>query len=309
MNTVLSAFHPLRRWAAGLWAVALLVVFTGCDSTPSNSSSATSETALPPAVAQVLPGDLQLNGAQSAALSKRFGDADTLRAGDLWRLAADLQETLSEEQLRRLTSVAPTRPSMQDRREIRRALRTALRNELSDEQRSDLRSIWTEHREAVAQLRDDLDTGALSQDAFFDALKSQRRAAREDAWAVLTPDQRARLDARRENGSQFRAERKQARQEALNLTPGQQEELRALLETTLLSVQSVVADVRDGTLPRSEAREKLRPIREEARSAAQDLLSDEQWELVQVYRGLLTTARQSSERPGVLDRLRSENHG
>jgi hypothetical protein len=180
-------------------------------------------------VAEGLPEDLQRTAAQSATLSTRFGEADTLRAGDLWRLAADLQDTLTG-----------------------------------------------------GQLRDNLEVGTLSQDEFFDRLRSQRQALRTDVRAVLPPDHRARLDALRGKGAQFRPEHKQARQEALNLTASQQAELRILLETTLLSVQSVVGDVREGDIDRSEAREALRPIREETRSAAQDILSDEQWELVQV---------------------------
>jgi hypothetical protein len=305
MTLSVSSFRSGLQWAAGLWILTLLALLTGCDSTATDPAATTDEATPPPAVAEVLPGDLQLTAAQSATLSTRFGEADTLRAGDLWRLAADLQDTLTEEQLRRLTSVTSPPPSMRDRRQMRRALRTTLQDELSAEQRAEIRSLWTEHRETVSQLREDLEMGTLSQDGFFDRLQSHRQALREDIRAVLPPDHRARLDALREKVSQFRPEHKQARQEALNLTSSQQEELRALLETTLLSVQSIVGDVREGDIDRSETREALRPIREEARSAAQDILSDEQWELAQVYRGLLVTARQSSERRGILRRLRS----
>jgi hypothetical protein len=299
----------LRRWGTGLASLALLVVLAGCDGTASDPAGATAETAPPPAVAQALPGDLQLSTSQAASLSKRFGDADTLRAGDLWRLAGELQATLSEEQIRRLTAVPPSRPSMQERRQMRRTLRTMLRNELSDEQRTDLRALWTAHRETVSQLRAKFDAGTLSQAGYFDALKNQRQALRDDARAVLTADQRARLDTLREKGASFRTAHKEARQAVLNLTADQQAELRILLETTLLSVQQVVGDVRAGAIARSEARDALQPIREEARSAAQTILSPQQWELVQVYRGLRATARPSSERLGLTRLMEAGSRG
>jgi hypothetical protein len=285
--------HRFLLRAAGLLSLGALLVLTGCDASAPHTDDATP----PEALAQALPSDLELNADQASSLSARFGDRDSLRAGDLWRLAAVLQDTLSAEQIDRLTAAGAEVSLLPDRRRIRRALRARLRNALSTEQRDTLRTLWTDHRRAVHRLRTDFVDGGRTQDAFFEALRAQRQSFRNDVLALLPEDKRERLLARRERIAERREERRTARREALALTSDQRESFRALIQDTRAAAQAPLVQRYDGTLSQREFRNELRTLRNEARVEAQTILSDEQWELGRIHRGLLAILIASGERP------------
>lgn len=292
-----------RRSVAGLLAILLCCtgVITACDSGSSPSTESATKTAsgtdIPAVVSQILPEDIGLDETQSASVADAFAGVEELRAGDLWRLAGRLHETLTTEQIERMTQSPPSGPvwSRADRREARRAIRSRLQEILSDDQLADLRSLRTDYRATVQDLREDLRSGTLSEDAFFEARSAERQSFRDAAQAVLTESQLRALEERKDARQDRRSARSAARDEVLRLSDEQKSAVRSILDSRRGDVRMVLASARSEGGDREALRSELQTIRMETKTQIAAVLTDDQMQIVAIHRAL---ARRAAEGEG-----------
>ena len=272
--------------------------------------------------------------------------------GALWETAATLQQSLSDaEKAEIIASAEALREQAQARRQQRREARpdrglrgprmrgrrggrgmarglqrggimqrggmgrALQQNPLTSEQREQLRDIAQELRAERRELAQARWNGDLEPEAHQAQMQALREAQRTRAEAILTPAQRSEIEAAREQRRDRRAERHQARFDAmasaLDLSASQRARLQegneALREDLRARAQALRQSGAD--------RDALRALAQERREARQDLLEDvltaDQLETVQLHRALRIQAagERLAQRRGVRGMRRGDRFG
>jgi Spy/CpxP family protein refolding chaperone len=248
----------VRFLGAGFFAVVLLlVVGTACDATQASDDAdtdavASEETVTLDALIAGTTASLGLSGPQSdrmGDLARRFRGQPP-RPGALWTAAAEMHATLTGEQIDSLEArlramserlatrrghgprhgpgfglgTPPNGRGMSGPGMGRRGPRGAGPHgpgagpDLTDEQKEALREIRSTYRQQYQDLIGQYADGDVAESEAANAYIELAAALREEAHAVLTDEQRAQIEERRERWGERRAARQAARNEALTLS-------------------------------------------------------------------------------------------
>jgi Spy/CpxP family protein refolding chaperone len=288
---------------AGLLALGV----AACDSASGLDTASNSE------ALQALASELGMSAADMAEISASFSSVDPETGeirdpGELWRLAAQLHSTMSDEQIERLMQRAAEmrmqRPGM---RPGRPGMRPGQQGQwpdlnLTDEQEAAIQAIHEAARAEVQALR----AQDLDRDALREAIQAIREATHAEVEAVLTDEQRqvladhrADAEARRAEAqarrADHRAEAEAVRNEVLGLTAEQiagLEELESARDAFRESQQAA----RDAGASPEELRAAAEAFHTGQKEALQALLTETQFEITAVHRFLSQRAGQG--RPG-----------
>jgi Spy/CpxP family protein refolding chaperone len=137
--------------------------------------------------------------------------------------------------------------------------------DLDDTQRQAIADALARARAALADLRGRWLAGEIGAEATVAEARAIRDALDTEIHAVLTPEQRAALDARRA-----------AFHPGLELTEEQRAEIRAIVDAWRVLVLETIADLRAGELTPREAALALADGAREARAAVCGVLDPEQ---------------------------------
>ena len=306
---------------AGL-CLALALTLTACDTTNLGSTQNSDEVNAPVA-AMIDELDLTNDQAeQIVALTERM-DSDT--PGRLWYVAAELQQTLTDEQKTELmASVSNQERAMRDKVMRNRpdgAKRGGmgmrgfenLSTPLTEEQKSQLETLRDEQRtkaQALMQARRD---GSKSSEEIRAEAEVLREGMRASLSGILTEEQVAELETQREARQERIKERRDgaeegrgrngrgmrglsaetrdafgsAMEEALGLTDTQLAELAALHESQREKMKALREQARDGEGNRDAMRESFETMRSELTASRNDILTEEQQEVVTIHRALM----------------------
>ena len=277
-----------RLFSSSPLLVALLgiaVLLGGCDSSSNvaeedGASSAIQDAALADAVT-TLSTAASLSAAQTNSLQEllvAYEDKER-EPGDLWYLAADVHDQLTSTQIDRLKDRLEERRARRgDRRPMERhgpthrppRLRWLRGLDLTEAQKQELKALRAEYRDSFKALIEQCREGVFDE-ADVEQWKQLRTELQEAVHEILTAEQRAQLQARREQWKARRGAVRAARNEALSITEEQEAQF---------------ADLRPefegpgGWLPRL----CHRPEGEERPIAS--ILTEEQREIVMVHRVL-----------------------
>ncbi len=274
MNTLLQ-----RRIAAYALLLVLLLGVAACDSSSVDEDENVDQEIA--ASIAFISSDLEMDASETAILESAFSSNDAHPAhepGFLWRVAANLQQTLSEKQKARLLNHLKNRGSVFgrpgfhhgdgpgfDRRFIFRrgfgefggfAAAGAFADHLglTDDQEAAIAALRDAFKSKLELLRTEHADGTLSVEEFREALKALGNELKE-AWEnVLTDDQKAILE-------QMKDDRVAA-----------MEERRALRETNRLAARAVMIEVLGLSDAQVIALEELQDQVEDLREAFQELI-------------------------------------
>jgi len=307
-------------WAGRVLAAALmLTTLAACDSS-SAVGGIDGDGSLDATVASIAM-DLGFSADETAALSAsfaKFGDGDDAAAmhepGFLWRVAAELQATLSDEQkarlFERLERASEQRRGGQGMQQRRPSFGgqggpgmggqngprgNALKQlGLSDEQNAAIATIREAYKpqiEAILAQRETLTRAEIKEQ--LDALNEEIKTEVE---GVLTDEQKAQLEELKAEGELRRAEREAAQEaareeaklvmiEVLGLTDDQVnalEDLRASAEAERDAIRALIESGAD----RDEVKEQVDAQREAHREAMASILNNTQYEITLIHQAI-----------------------
>src|SRR5262245_2520693 len=101
--------HRMERWVAPLLMMAatgLLVILAGCDTSSASSPTEASSTSLTQSDATKLATDLNLTSEQTTQLQSIFAKHQSQSPEDAWKIASELQSTLSDEAKQKLIALS-----------------------------------------------------------------------------------------------------------------------------------------------------------------------------------------------------------
>lgn len=324
-----------KTWMAALALVATAITLSACDTTNATTSSTPElDNSEMTEMLTTLSQELNLSQAatQDLAVAMAKYQGNTREPGLLWRIAADMQSSLTAEQKARLFELAEQRRQrFEDRRQGnnaqgrpgfqrggQRGQRGARfgqgrgqRNanapliELTDEQKEQMQAIRQSYKPQLDSLRASRRAGDLTPADFREQIQALRDAMQAERDAILTAEQKATLDAARAERQTQRDERqatreanraaaKEVRNEVLNLTDEQIATWDALTESHRTAMTSLREQVQSGALTRDVVRETMQAMRTAQKETLGDLLTDEQYEIVQIH-GLLTMRQMSQK--------------
>ncbi len=318
MNT--SNLFNLKQFM-GRIVVAMLMLTTlaACDSSSAVGGLDGTEDSLGETVS-LLAADLGLNAQESAALSAsfaKFGDLDgdsDREPGFLWRVAAELQATLTDEQKARLFErledagnrrrggganggIQGRRPGQggpgMNGNEGRRG-NALQRLELTDDQQEAIAAIREEFKPQIEAILEQRDT--LTREEIKEQLDAIREEVKTRIEGVLTDEQKAQLEEWKAEAELRQAEREAAREvareeaklvmiEVLGLTDDQVnalEELRESAEAQREAIRELIESGADRDAVQAEV-EAQRAAHQEAMAS---ILDDTQLEITMIHQVL-----------------------
>ncbi len=311
------ATDGVHTFRALLEALLLGMAVAACNASTEPALQSTDDSAGQLETADVIAdmtGPLGLTPDQRAAAEQirdrfreRFGEP-----GVLWYVAAELQQVLTSEQIATVGALLEERRSgLRGRRENRRAeergdgfgprsgvrLRGFGRGhgvpdgaagdrgfdglDLTADQQTALAEIHERFRPQFEALADEHRSGALSREEFRAAIQELREQVHGEAETILTPEQLAEMESRRDQHERNRADRRAqseaAAEDALGLTEDQKSALEALRDAW--SAQERPADAGERAARRDEHRQ-----------AVAEILNEDQLEIVTLHRSLASHA-------------------
>lgn len=289
----------------------LILLNIACDS---NSVSDEVVSMRSSELATELSSDLNLSTADVEALEAVIARHDDSQPGYLWHVAADLQSSLSEEQMASFfSSVDQSRSEMRSRysemnKEGQTGLRgpknrgdaTSLLTSLSEEQKLKLNELREKHRAQFADLRKSEDGSAMPRTERRERMETHRQAVQREVESILTNDQLEELEAKRtemrdrfvENAGDRRAsvrtnyqENWEVMVEALQLTAEQQSAISTLRSEQAERRQEMIQQRQSGNV--SDSTPRRRAGNPERETMLTDLLTEDQLEVMKIYRSLV----------------------
>ena len=306
--------------AAALMAFTAFLSLSACDSASLEADASATLTESSGELATVLVADLGLTGdqqAQVAALFSRYGDDTDREPGLLWYVAADLQQRLTDEQKQRLFDRAAAGPGEGLGHGTGQGLRHGpggftgqqmngpsgshqgfgqqrqgggfgpLDQILTDEQKEQAQAIRESVRAEMESLKAAVDAGELTADEARERLQEIRESVREQIEALLTDDQKAQIEALREERAAEREARRQeadnVRNEVLGLTDDQIEAFDAINEVHRTAAEEIRDQVRNADLAREDAHEAMLTLRDQRTEQLAEIVDDTQLEIVRIH--------------------------
>ncbi len=316
-----SQRKPARLLALGL--AAFLFVFTlaacGDSNFVTNTDDEATSTELTDLAAR-LSTDLSLSTEQANEINSLLATDDKPAPGHLWTVAAELQKTLTDEQKTALLEKAEQRRAeWAEGRQGRRFSRDgegqgrrfnrdgqaprqrfqrqgekgngSLNDLLTDEQKEQMKTLREANREEIKALVEAKENGSITEEDFREQAKALREANREALQNLLTDEQKATLEQKREEMKAKFEERKDAaetaRVEALGLTADQQVALAEMREAHRAEAKALIEQARAGDLDREAIRTEMQSLRETHKAALADVMTPEQIEIADIHHALM----------------------
>ena len=318
----MTSNHNHTRLPA-LAMVAFLFVFTLAACGDSNFVTNTDDEATPAELNELaarLSTDLSLSTEQANQVNSLLTVDDKPSPGHLWAVAAELQQTLTDEQKATLIEKAAERRAEfadgmrgrrfnrdgqgQGRRFNREGDGTGRRFQrqgndgpgfmndfLTPEQQEAMKALRETSRAEMKALVEARRDGSLTDEAFREQAKALREANHEAMQELLTDEQKATLEQKRaERKATFEARQdaaQAARVEALGLTADQEVALAEMREAHQAEMKAFFEQARSGNADREAIRAEIQTIREANKAALADVLTPEQIEITDIHNALM----------------------
>ncbi len=316
----MKTFHrsAVPRFLA-LAAFLLVFLLAACDAGP----SATDEEALDPTelteLAATLATDLNLSPDQTKQVNSLLATGERRDPGHLWTVAAALQERLTDAQKARLFELAAQRGERfgeQGRRGRfhrgeqgfgqrfgQRRGANGLAALLTPEQQEALKALREANHEKVQALVQARQDGTITPEAFREQMQRLREAMRAEMDALLTDEQKATLEQKREDAKtrlgEHKAATEEARAAALGLSTEQEAALEAMQEAHQAQMKALMEQVRAGDADRQAMRAQFQEMREAHKADRAAVLTPEQVEIVEIHHALMARlGAKHGQRPG-----------
>ena len=302
----------LRR-SAPLLALVVLIGLSACESPTASDAVIDINTIDTADLSQTLTSELALTTVQQQAVSAIMTthEGRAHEPGLLWYVAADLQETLTDEQKERLLARTDSMrgnghfgqggpggggPGHGNRGPRDRGGNGGgLRDLLTDEQLEAAAAIRETYQPQFEALLEALRSESISREEFHTQMQALQEAMRAEIEALLTDEQREALEARRAEHEQAREEYRQqeqaAMEDALGLSADQITALANLMEQHQADREALREQFEAGDLTEEALHEALTALKAAQDEALQTLLDETQYEIVQIHDALAHRAK------------------
>ncbi len=240
----------------------------------------------------------------------RGGERDR-EPGFLWKLAAELQQTLTEEEKNNIfTKLEEVKEKGKDRgkdadkdrgKKDGGALRV-IYSVLTDDQKPQFDAIMEEFRSGMDAIFASIKAGEMTREEAKAEIESMEETMKSAIDALLTDDQKAQLEQMRADRN---AEKKaymvsvrQAKIDALGLTDDQITAIEAARAETKAAMEALKAQVESEDLTKEEAREAAKAIFEANKTAMDAIFTTTQIEIIKIHKYLEMRWRHNKERGG-----------
>ena len=248
----------------------------------------------------------------------RGGERDR-EPGFLWKLAAELQQTLTEEEknniFARLEEVKEKgkdrgkdagkgrgESAGKDRGKKDGGALRVIYSVLADDQKPQFDAIMKEFRTGMDAIFSSIKAGEMTSEEAKAAIESMEETMKSEIDALLTDDQKTQLE-------QMRADRKaekkaymeavhQAKIEALGLTVDQIAAIETARAETKAAMEALKAQVESEDLTKEEAREAAKAIFESNKTTMGAIFTATQIEIIKIHKYLEMRWRHNKERGG-----------
>ncbi len=304
---------------AGIIVMATALLIAGCDSASVDQDASVSTESGTSELASTLMTDVGLTTDQHQQVMRFIGNDDNAwkEPGFTWRLAAQLQSTLTEEQKQRLVERSTNLPSrghlgqsgpVAEGFGSRRGRpvgddgqRTGhfgphfrggglLADILTEEQKTQADEIHSSYREQIQALRDQLSNGELTREEGRGRIGELRDAMRADLEALLTDEQRSQLEALRQARIEEREARREAardiRNEVLGLDTEGAASLDAILDEFREAVRGLREDLSASEADRDEIHAGVQALIESRDAEVAALLDEVGFEVFRIHESL-----------------------
>ncbi|HJL85242.1 MAG TPA: hypothetical protein QGG35_07550 [Candidatus Marinimicrobia bacterium] len=240
----------------------------------------------------------------------RGGERDR-EPGFLWKLAAELQQTLTEEEKNNIfTKLEEVKEKGKDRgkdadkdrgKKDGGALRV-IYSVLTDDQKPQFDAIMEEFRSGMDAIFASIKAGEMTREEAKAEIESMEETMKSAIDALLTDDQKAQLEQMRADRN---AEKKaymvsvrQAKIDALGLTDDQITAIEAARAETKAAMEALKAQVESEDQTKEEAREAAKAIFEANKTAMDAIFTATQIEIIKIHKYLEMRWRHNKERGG-----------
>jgi len=240
----------------------------------------------------------------------RGGERDR-EPGFLWKLAAELQQTLTEEEknniFARLEEVKEKgkdrgKDAGKDRGKKDGGALRVIYSVLADDQKPQFDAIMKEFRTGMDAIFSSIKAGEMTREEAKAEIESMEETMKSAIDALLTDDQKTQLE-------QMRADRKaekkaymeavhQAKIEALGLTVDQIAAIETARAETKAAMEALKAQVESEDLTKEEAREAAKAIFEANKTTMDAIFTATQIEIIKIHKYLEMRWRHNKERGG-----------
>ncbi|MDP7121494.1 MAG: hypothetical protein QF770_04415, partial [Candidatus Marinimicrobia bacterium] len=238
----------------------------------------------------------------------RGGERDR-EPGFLWKLAAELQQTLTEEEKNNIfTKLEEVKEKGKDRgkdadkdrgKKDGGALRV-IYSVLTDDQKPQFDAIMEEFRSGMDAIFASIKAGEMTREEAKAEIESMEETMKSAIDALLTDDQKAQLEQMRADRN---AEKKaymvsvrQAKIDALGLTDDQITAIEAARAETKAAMEALKAQVESEDQTKEEAREAAKAIFEANKTAMDAIFTATQIEIIKIHKYLEMRWRHNKER-------------
>ena len=231
--------------------------------------------------------------------------------GFLWKLAAELQQTLTEEEknniFARLEEVKEKgkdrgKDAGKDRGKKDGGALRVIYSVLADDQKPQFDAIMKEFRTGMDAIFSSIKAGEMTREEAKAEIESMEETMKSAIDALLTDDQKTQLE-------QMRADRKtekkaymeavhQAKIEALGLTVDQIAAIETARAETKAAMEALKAQVESEDLTKKEAREAAKAIFEANKTAMDAIFTTTQIEIIKIHKYLEIKWSHNKERGG-----------
>ena len=240
----------------------------------------------------------------------RGGERDR-EPGFLWKLAAELQQTLTEEEknniFARLEEVKEKgkdrgKDAGKDRGKKDGGALRDIYSVLADDQKPQFDAIMKEFRTGMDAIFSSIKAGEMTREEAKAEIESMEETMKSAIDALLTDDQKTQLEQMRANR---KAEKKaymeavhQAKIEALGLTVDQIAAIETARAETKAAMEALKAQVESEDLTKKEAREAAKAIFESNKTTMDAIFTATQIEIIKIHKYLEMRWRHNKERGG-----------
>ena len=216
--------------------------------------------------------------------------------GFIWKLAAELQETLSDEAKEkisyRLNKLKDDRidQSPKDRDKHKKEPFDAIQKVLSENQKEEFNLIMENHRSELSSIIEAIQSGEITRDNGEEMIKELDESLKSSIDSLLTDEQKSQL---KQLKKEFEAKKKAfdekvelAKIEALELTNDQIIAFDKAQEKLNNELDSIKLRIKSGELSREEAKIAFEVVHKENKDTLSKIWTDKQVEIIKIHRFL-----------------------
>ncbi|MEE8437039.1 MAG: hypothetical protein V3S22_01750 [Candidatus Neomarinimicrobiota bacterium] len=292
-------------------AVFLLLIISGCDNPGQDNNNLMNSTELQ-ALSDGLVFDLELSKSGTKDLNdilrRHGGRGMSQDPGFLWRVAAELQQTLSGEEKSVLFERMDDhylnifrqnfRFNKKDHRYGQKgavALR-GIRNVLTEDQVAVFEEILKSHSQKMVEIKSQVQAGSITREEAHDQIQTLGETLKAEIEALLSSEQLAALEQKqaehefegkdRRNMEAHGEEVKAVMYEVLNLTGDQITAFEAINEDAKIAITALKDELKNGSINREDFREAAESIFTERNEKLAEILTDTDLEIIKIRNAL-----------------------